>query len=135
MKALPFNNVHSLISWHRTGSSYICNPPVTDTDEDYIILVDDFKECIRQLIAYGFEPCSDEHYVSTQLNLFEAFRLGRLNYIVTYDHIFFTRFVAATELAKVYNFKYKEDRVNLFKVILYGSYREQDFSIDNDLLF
>lgn len=111
------DNIYSMISWHKTGSNYICNPPVTNTDVDYIILVGDWELAHQWMLENDFVTCGEDSYGG---NLFEAFRKGNLNYIITYDLVFYDRFCAATELAKLKNLKYKSDRIALFKSILYG---------------
>ena len=113
------DKIFSMVSWHPAGSNYICTPPVTDTDIDYIIYVDDWNGAINWMTEHGFESCGEDKYGGNQ---FHAFRRDELNYIITYDYIFYIRFVAATELAKRLNHKFKSDRVALFKDILYGEY-------------
>src|SRR3546814_7380819 len=64
---------------HPTGSSYTCDPPVTTTDIDTIILAD--TGFAPYLMEEGWMPCSGEQYTDHASN-FSAWRKGNLNYIV-----------------------------------------------------
>jgi len=104
-----------IICFHRTGSSYVCNPPILDTDVDYIILVSSITGACAELGKNGFRHCSQYPNLNGK---FLAMRKGELNFIITVDHIYYLRYVAATELSKIMNLKEKEDRINLFHAIL-----------------
>lgn len=123
--------IPSVISYQRTGSNYTCNPPVLDTDIDYIVLVSDFGKAASFLLESGFVACTELEYYG---NMFYAFRKGQLNLIITWQGVFYERFCAATMLAKHRNLLDKDDRVDLFKVILYGEYlvtpTKSDFNLE-----
>ena len=104
-----------LISYHETGSSYTCDPPVTTTDEDYIILVDDVEKTCNELSMKGFQHCS--RYPNLK-HKFVAMRYQKINFIITYDEVYYLRYVSATEMSKKMNLLEKEDRINLFHAIL-----------------
>ncbi|UFK09547.1 hypothetical protein [Xanthomonas phage DES1] len=104
-----------------TGSREICNPAPTDTDEDYIVLVEDIngQDLDRALRVEGFYFASGDGYPESE---FHSYRKGDLNYILTDNAEFFDRFVAATQLAKKYNLLEKSDRVQMFHAVLEGEF-------------
>lgn len=105
-----------VIKSHPTGSSYICEPPVLNTDFDTIILAE--AGYIGALLSEGWTPCSGAEYSDSGAN-FYAYRKGTQNYIVTTDTKFYKKFVYATKIAKSMNLLNKEDRVKLFDAVLY----------------
>lgn len=105
-------------AYHPTGSNYICDPPVTDTDIDSVYLVKNGYE--QALSSEGFQySMTDEEYESQ--GIFLSWRKGNENYIVTTDENFYNKFVLATEVAKALNLRNKASRVSLFQAVLYGS--------------
>ena len=100
-----------------TGSSYICNPPVIDTDIDFVIYSQDWDNlhlwCEKNAFKTNFED-----YV---LEDFRSYKRGVINLIVTDDVTFYKRFVKATELAKQLNLLEKDQRVALFDFVMYES--------------
>ena len=137
---LPFRSIEDLtISTFRTGSSFTCNPPVEDTDVDYLVLTGRGKldECGCRLDKYAFRNCFedwvskqdtdpavlDESDYAVELEngvRFSAWRRGNLNLIVTDDVTLYMRSVAATLLAKELNLMHKHDRINLFRCIKFA---------------
>lgn len=135
---LPFRSIDDLtISVMPTGSMYTCNPPVTNTDIDYLVLTHNLDECGCRLDKYNFDNCFedwvsksntdpaklDESGYAVELEngaRFSAWRRGNLNLIVTDDVTLYMRSVAATLLAKHLNLKHKHDRVNLFRCIKFA---------------
>lgn len=106
------------------GSRVTCNPPPTDTDEDFLVTVLYFyhDEAIAALSADGFALDNpNEHYVPDS-GVFNSWRKGNTNIILTKDYDFARRFKAATFVAKQLNLLKKEDRVTLFQAVLYGNY-------------
>ena len=100
---------------HPTGSRYICNPPVLNTDEDTVFLVNSVDYEIA-LIEEGFITKDSEIDYDTR-GLFQSWRKGIDNYIVTMDQRFYEDYVLATEGAKALNLTKKDDRITLFKSI------------------
>lgn len=100
-----------------TGSSYICNPPVTDTDIDFVIYSQDWDKlhdwCEKNAFKTNFEDYGIE--------AFRSYKRGVLNLIVTEDPIFYKRFVKATEIAKKLNLLDKQQRITLFDFVMYES--------------
>lgn len=110
---------------YQTGSSVICNPPVLDTDIDYIICDSkgrfDTQNLHKFLISNGFEmSCQDEEEYDLESEAFDCYRKDNINLIVTDNYEWYLKWVAATQIATRLNLIKKEDRIVLFKYILYG---------------
>lgn len=110
------------------GSRITCNPPPTDTDEDFLVLTTDFQSLVEDLMEDGYEVCGEEDYVmpieehgECDFNFFQSFRKGDINLIVTESKYFFNKFVRATKIAKKANLLEKENRVVLFQHYLYNA--------------
>ena len=102
-----------------TGSSYICNPPVTNTDVDEMFLVDDLQEVNFQLTGLGWTKCGlEEETYQDKPSHWAAYRKENMNALLTTDLKYFMNFFKATEEAKHLNLLNKEDRVALFQKIL-----------------
>lgn len=107
------------------GSRVTCNPPPTDTDEDYLVLVKDKYAAITGLLAIGFEysgdPAKEAEYIkmnkTSQLR-FTSLWMGDVNYIVTDSGFFFERFLTATHICKTLNLLNKADRVMVFEAVM-----------------
>ena len=104
-----------------TGSSVICNPPVLDTDRDYICCVSSLKEAKVILEGVGFKTSTQdaEEYDIQEDGLFECYRKDNINFILTGDFHFYLKWCRATELATKLNLLDKEQRITLFKYVLY----------------
>ena len=121
----------------KVGSRVTCNPPPTDTDEDYIVYVKDVSVAVSGLLAMGFERSSTpeqiERYMSMGSGIFSFTSLwfGDLNYIVTDDWLFFERFLTATHVCKALNLMRKEDRI-----LVFGAIKGKSFShmVDGGML-
>lgn len=103
----------------RTGSSYICNPPVLDTDRDFVLLVTDYDAFIAAAIDKGYTVCGNSEYEDKE---FTALRQENVNLLVVATEELWKSWVSATELAKRFNLLNKADRVALFKVIVDGDF-------------
>jgi hypothetical protein len=108
------------------GSRITCDPPPTETDEDWIVLSEDNKGKFTKVLLdeYGFEKGGsdlvdeedwDEDYS------FVSLKLGRVNLIITSSPDFYRRFLAASSVAKRLNLLRKDDRIALFQAVLYGN--------------
>lgn len=103
-----------------TGSNYICNPPVTDTDIDEMFLVRDIGHTIDVLESNGWKICGNEEgYGDTQ---WVAFRKGKENALLTQSPVYFNNFLKATQEAKKRNLLDKKDRIALFNDICNKGY-------------
>lgn len=97
-----------------TGSRVICDPPVMDTDIDYVICgpVD--------LEKHGFRYTNDnDEYEDTD---FETYRNGDLNVIKVDNGSSFAAWEWATRAAKSMNLTDKGDRISFFQGCLYGNW-------------
>ena len=108
------------IQYTPVGSRVTCNPPPTDTDEDYLALVSSEEEAFERLEALGFITTTDLGYEGIQSD-FSSFKLGKLNIIVTESAEFNRRFLAASYVAKSLNLLKKVDRIMVFQAVLYGN--------------
>ena len=94
-----------------TGSSYICNPPVLDTDIDQMFLVYDLEKVSKILEKLGWKRCGKEEY---NVDKWVAYRKDNLNALLTDNLDHFNKFLQATEEAKKLNLLDKKDRIALF---------------------
>lgn len=105
---------------YQTGSSVICDPPVTNTDIDFVIYYNN-HELPAWLYEKGF-TCSSkdrEEYELAESSSMLCLRKDNINLILVDDYIFYQRWVRATILAKQFNLIKKYDRISLFNAILY----------------
>ncbi len=109
---------------YHTGSTAICEPPPTDTDIDFVCLVepgfglDDATDCLEgsgykqtSLTAEDYEGATNEDGSVR----FRTFRKDVINLIVTEQMEFYLSYVQATKEASRLNLLNKEDRIALFK--------------------
>jgi hypothetical protein len=111
------------------GSRVTCNPPPTDTDEDYLILVQNKKAAVAALKSIGFESPQTQDQIDRYEKLnevsqwsFSSLRFGDINYIVTESEFFFERFLTATHVCKSLNLMDKSDRIMVFDAVLGASF-------------
>ncbi len=104
-----------------SGSRVICDPPVLTTDEDWFVWVSDWDEAAEILYAEGFSPTTEQQDYTAFISLRKAY----LNICVTTDIDLYKRTVLATDLAKRFNLLNKQDRVDLFNAIQFGSLEEK----------
>lgn len=111
------------VYWQETGSRFICNPPVTDTDHDIVVWVSRFDAAIETLLADGWAVNeNDPSYCyrdNNELPFFTA-RRGEVNLIVYQSYEGYAAFVQATMVAKHLNLTNKEDRIALFAAVCGG---------------
>ena len=103
-----------IIASYRTGSSVICNPPVTDTDEDWALLVVDRKSTQATLLSEGWKVCGTAYENDGR---FTAFRKGNKNIMVMDDADHYRQWVRATDAATQLNLLDKGQRVALFEAV------------------
>jgi hypothetical protein len=114
------------VEFHEVGSRVTCDPPVTDTDHDWLCLTNDWREFINVAVRDGFSvggSVPSELEQRKEVTLFTSLRRERdaMNLIVTDSPEFAKRFMAATSVAKRLNLRVKEDRIALFQAVLYGN--------------
>jgi len=106
---------------YQTGSSVICNPPVLDTDEDYVIYTNKESQLRKWLLANGVtQSCEDKEEYDLESEAMDCYRKDNINLIVVYNKTTHSKWVVATKLARKLNLLKKEQRITLFKYILYG---------------
>lgn len=115
-------------AFHPTGSKYMCDPPSTDTDEDWVVLTDNYDgrgvpNCCpcAGCVAYGpiWDNTSSSQYDDTKFLSYKKEINGVLyNLIVTEDEGWYDKFVEATMECKKQNLLKKEDRIALFEKYL-----------------
>lgn len=109
------------------GSRVTCNPAPTDTDDDYLVLVNIEQHLTLDTVLFrknwilGGSQLPDEINHTPPDGKFKSYTLGRLNLIITESPEFFRRFMAATSVAKRLNLLDKPDRIALFQAVLYGN--------------
>lgn len=112
------------LSMNMVGSRYTCNPPPTETDEDWLVLINekDYNRVLCVLNEQGFDLDNPNGHYRPENSAFNSWRgPENLNIILTSDVGFHNRFLAATSLAKRYNLLDRSERVLLFQTVLYGS--------------
>lgn len=98
-----------------TGSNYICNPPVTNTDIDTMYYVYNMPLASEWLEQHGWIRSGVNEYAT---DAWRSYRKGNLNALITNDITHYAKFYHATELAKSMNLLDKEDRIALFNMIM-----------------
>ena len=140
---------HTISAWAAVGSRVTCDPAPTDTDADFLILLSPVSVPGAQITPsipgpaqqipgsalnhfrveldqFGWEiggslPLDPECGGYAPQDRFNSFTRGEINLIVTESPEFFSKFIAATTLAKKYNLLEKSERIDLFQTVLYGS--------------
>lgn len=123
----PFNLFESAF---QTGSSVICNPPVTDTDIDFMFYTRDMVKFEAHLLKAGWKDCGEYDANKEQ---WIALRKDNLNYILTNDNTFYEKFEEATTLATQLNLLQKQQRITLFAYVL-GDTKKRNFIDEQDLV-
>lgn len=103
-----------------TGSRHICHPPVTDTDEDHVVLVLNLEDAANRLEKDGWIINRDDpayQYGENNEVEFVTARKEHLNLIIYDQYAGYSAFVAATEVARLLNLTNKEHRITLFKAV------------------
>jgi hypothetical protein len=111
-----------------------------DTDEDFLLLVDDIRVSVKNLKEMGFStemtPAEEEEYFELQRvsgRNFHSLRFGITNYIITDSHFFFERFLTATHICKTLNLMEKPQRVMVFNGIFGDSYHAEIDGMNKDV--
>ena len=102
-----------------TGSNYICNPPVTNTDIDQMFLVYNLEETKKTLLKDGWTLCGHDaiDQYPEGYDDWYALRKDNLNALITNNMDYYLKFYEATETAKKLNLLDKKDRIELFQKI------------------
>ena len=122
----PLDNALNLVAFSPTGSRFMCDPPVMDTDIDFVVLVVDHDAASELLMADGWVKCegdsSDDEESSSydELCEFSAYRKDNFNLIVCDDRAYYVKYCAATLLCAKLNLLNKAERCALFHTIIKG---------------
>ncbi len=102
------------------GSRVTCNPPPTDTDADFLILLK--ADAPLYLLDAALTPAGWALGGTAQDDEnFESYTRGEDNLLFTTSYVFYSRFIAATSVAKRLNVMEKSDRKSLFQAVLYSN--------------
>lgn len=103
------------------GSRVTCDPPPTDTDDDWLCLAHDLAEFVEAAKLDGYVVGGSGHTDEPMSFVSLKRDADSMNLIVTTCPRFFDGFVLATGLARRFNLMYKGDRIALFQAVLYGN--------------
>lgn len=111
------------------GSRITCDPPVLDTDEDFLVMLpwdsDRTSHLMTLLKDDGWSLdgsfISDENNRTEPEHRFISYSRRKVNLIMSRSPIFIGRFLAASSVAKRLNLREKADRIALFQAVLYGN--------------
>ena len=108
------------------GSRVTCNPAPTDTDDDWLVLIDNhnrMSEIDAKLKEAGFEIGGSVFRSGSrnEQDFFWSYTKGELNLIIVGTVDFYIKFIHSTKLCTKLNLLNKEDRITLFQYILYGN--------------
>lgn len=109
--------------YFRTGSSVICDPPVTNTDIDIVtVYTDELHIRLKEAGYISSEEAVGIEYDNPSVNC--CYRNGNVNIIAVPDAKSFWKWKTYTELAKLMNLKDKRQRVVLAQFITEGAVRD-----------
>jgi len=97
-----------------TGSYYITEAKEYE-DIDYVMYTTDPVELDNWLHKKGYKTDGKDGY---PVGVWRSYRNGYLNLIVTDNYKYYMRFLAATQLARYMKLMKKQDRIDLFDLIL-----------------
>ena len=123
------------------GSRVTCSPPPMDTDEDFLLLVENMNDSVVKLFDIGFSPHMTPEQADEYRNLrsatggkFASLRFGDINYIITESAFFFDRFLTATHICKTMNVMDKQHRILIFHGVFGDSYLNKTPGINDDIV-
>jgi len=108
-----FTSFYNDVTIAPTGSRVICNPPVLDTDEDWLVYVPEpcENDASNWLMLHGARFNEQQKHYPDGIVMW----LGNLNIIVISDYSIFYRWVVATYWAKQLGLNDKNDRLKYFQ--------------------
>jgi hypothetical protein len=120
------------LAFEPVGSRVTCNPPPTDTDEDWLVYDPEYK-CKAYLVNNDWDDCGECYDEDDEVTKdMSVYRCDYVNVICMHSKDQFDRFLIATGLAKRFNLMDKDDRIALFEAVRYG--REYNrYTIDLDI--
>lgn len=118
-----------------TGSRFVCNPPIQDTDFDIVLYVENTErnDIVQLLVGEGWvvggshRPSSNGAFASVKKTIDGVL----YNLIIVDDGIAFNRWQAATHLCKKLNLLDKNDRIAIFSAV----WGEVPSHIDNTIYY
>lgn len=111
----------TILACYPTGSRYICDPPVMDTDVDTFVLVQEFPD-EDEMNKLGWELTKNNNGSAYDGGMFQSYRQGEKNLILMESRQWYLRSVAATLLAKELNLTNKADRVAIHGSLQMGEH-------------
>jgi hypothetical protein len=124
---LPPDVIEYFSNFVPVGSRITCSPAPIDTDADWLCIRHwhvDFAlmDCSLSEAGWrlGGSDISDDNALTPDAK-FWSYKKGDVNLIIAETELFFTRFLAATSVAKRLNLLNKADRIALFQAVLYGN--------------
>lgn len=112
-----------VVKWFRTGSSYVCDPPVNNTDYDIVayVLPENFEAFIKGMLEEDWKLGGSRPALEEWVSFKKKYTDGTLyNIITTKDDNRYDMMERATALAKHFNLLKKEDRIILFHAVVDG---------------
>lgn len=125
----------NIVHIYPTGSNYICNPQVIDTDIDILVLVTDINGSYNACTCRDWEDCYREATPKEHLAyqeekrygvIWHALRRGIINIMIVEDIDWYHASVAATELCKAWNILDRDRRIRIFRNLKYGEPLQKD---------
>lgn len=95
-----------------TGSRYTCTPPVTDTDQDWVLLPTSATYAALDSEGFVLRGYKDKYGTASD------YCKGDINIILVENRDKFNKWVLATEAARKLNLQTRAERCALFRVIL-----------------
>ena len=108
--------ISKIVEIQPVGSRITCVPAPKNTDEDYLVLT----RTRVSIVSKGWKLDNCGHYYALNEGLFDSWRYGQLNVILTDSREFYDKFLLSTKLAKKFNLLEKQDRISLFQAVLYN---------------
>lgn len=114
----PSKYIRYVQDYFPSGSRVICNPPPTDTDEDWAVYFSSHQSrqaFIKVLLEDGF--VHDGKNYENDTTSFASYRKDELNLILFTNAQEYSRYKLATKAATALNLLNKDDRIALFQII------------------
>jgi hypothetical protein len=122
------------------GSRYVCDPPVMNTDVDFLVYSDD--DITATLLAAGYSNNRhDQNYfgISTPEKTFSTWRRGVVNLVVMSNRQFLLENLIATYICKDRNIQQKYHRIIVYEAMrgnwdVWGQVLPEDLDPDLKML-
>jgi hypothetical protein len=96
------------------GSYFVCNPPVENTDKDFLVLTNNIREYFYYLKFMEVTFSIDDAYAYRG---FQSGRIGDMNIIITDERERFDLYSTATQVVRTLNLTKKEDRLAVYDIV------------------